>query len=263
MEAETKNLIDVVSRRNRIYSTLLKALQNSEKNHSDDPAIIVDALKKTLRSHDDDDAEELMQLLVEKFDRNATKFALELQSTVSEICDRNSWSVEGHWPLVYVERAVELKYDQQRRRIMLAGSKINNLSADTIEKSIRESVVSLLPRNFSLSDFRRQLLEAYRHASTTDSSAVSILSVYRSLVVSVQTPAFWKNADKDRFTSVTIEQFRAQLTALLNNPSLFPFEGLQLRLYPPLKPEDGLYMYLPAESRFAFVGRLEFSSANG
>jgi hypothetical protein len=87
---------------------------------------------------------------------------------------------------------------------------------------------------------------------------VPILDVYREVVIQQQSPRFWRDADPQLFVAIGADQFRARLSKMMEIGVTETSDGRSLRLLPPLNPKDGLFMFLPTESRFAYVGRVEF-----
>jgi hypothetical protein len=58
---------------------------------------------------------------------------------------------------------------------------------------------------------------------------------------------------------MTLEQFRARISRMLEANVLKTKTGRELRFYPPLDPKDALFLFNPLERRLGFVGRVEFS----
>ena len=106
----------------------------------------------------------------------------------------------------------------------------------------------------------KKMVEAYDAASAAAKSPnIAILELYRELVIRTQSPRFWRDASSSSFSPLTIAQFRAQFSRMLEAGVSAAPDGRELRLLPPLDPKDAVFMYQPAERRFGFVGRVELS----
>jgi hypothetical protein len=199
----------------------------------------------------------LDQLLSQEADREF----LELEASLREQFAKLDWKLEGHWPKLFIERAIPLEFIEKGRTAVVGGTRIEHPSVSLIVSTVRPVIQNLIPKNFSASTFFIKLGEAYDQVRS-GSTQVPILDVYRSYVLSLQKPKFWQDAREGAFVSLSIDQFRARLSRALEeiaagSPS---GRGQDLRLLPPLDPKDALFVYQPSESRFGFVGRIEFIS---
>jgi hypothetical protein len=182
---------------------------------------------------------------------------LELESAIREACARRGWRVDGQWPTLYVERAITIELSEEKRTVALAGERPCAPTAEAVVAALEPVMRDLLPRDFSTKGFIQELATAYDTARA-DSTLVPIFDLYRSLVVRAQSTKFWRDARPDAFVGISAAQFRARLAAALEAGVTSTPDGRAIRLLPPLNPRDGLFMYLPAESRYGFVGRVEF-----
>lgn len=187
----------------------------------------------------------------------ADKQFLELESTLRESCTKRGWRVDGQWPTLYVERAVAVEVAEQKRAVAVAGKKLSAATAEAIIATLEPIVRDLVPKAFSARDFMRGLATAY-DATRAGSSQLPIFDLYRGFVVHSQGTRFWRDARTDAFAGLSADQFRARLTAALEADVTSTPDGREIRLLPPLNPKDGLFMYQPSESRYGFVGRVEF-----
>ena len=123
----------------------------------------------------------------------------------------------------------------------------------TLEVEVRD----LLPQSFDPRAFMSALARAYDAASNGRGGQVPVWEVYRSFVTTVQKPQFWRDARTSSFEGISLNQFRARLSKTIEERVIATADGRELRFLPPLKPEDGLFLYQAAEGRFAYVGRVE------
>ncbi len=183
---------------------------------------------------------------------------LEIEHFLRAECERRHWRLDGQWPRFYVERAVTVAIDEKAKVITIAEVKIEGPNSRAIMERLELLVRNLLPRGFSSRGFMAPLAEAYDSARG-DRHQVSILSVYRELVLSQQKPRFWRNATSETFVGLSIDQFRARCSRALEESVTAAPDGRELRLLPSIEPTDAIFIYQPAESRFGFVGRIEFA----
>ncbi len=251
----------VVGEAERITKSLLRALKASgpPSDEAPDAVLLEDCLRKAAAL-----VEELGGLgpaLRDKA-RGATEDAerqfLELEATVRERCGARGWKVDGQWPTLHVERAVTVEFDSKNRTIAVAGKRVPGSSAGAVVMALEPIVDRLLPKGFSPKVFLEDLVASY-DAVTGGARQASILEVYRELVVRSQDSRFWRDARSETFRGMSADQFRARLARALEDNILTTTDGRGLRVLPPLNAKDGMFIYQPAESRFGFVGRIDFT----
>lgn len=191
------------------------------------------------------------------YSERAAKQFLELEFSIREACRERGWRVDGQWPTLYVERAIAVEISEAKRCVTVARKRLAGTTARAVVGALDPLVRGLLPKGFSPANFIRDLAEAY-DSSRGNSTQLPVFHLYRELVVRSQGARFWRDARSDTFNSISAEQFRARLTAALEAEMTSLIDGREIRLLPPLNSDDGLFMYLPAESRYGFVGRVEF-----
>jgi hypothetical protein len=188
----------------------------------------------------------------------ASVAVLELESDIRELCRSRGWRVEGQWPTLIIERAVELRVDPDERTVTVSGRKTAGTSVRAIDRALEDRVAELIPRGFHPQKFMAQLAEAYDQASGGKGGEIPVLHVYRALVILSQPSRFWRDASRAGFSELSIEQFRARVSAALEANATAAPDGRELRLLPPIDPKNAVFLYQPAEHRFGFVGRIEF-----
>ncbi len=192
----------------------------------------------------------------------AEKEFLEIESGLRAELENLKFRIDGNWPKLFIERAVSLEFFDSSRTAVVGGVKVDDPSVPKIISLVRPMVQELLPKSFSSAGFLAKLREAY-DSTKSSSKQVPILDLYRSFVVLSQKPRFWRDAREGSFTGISIEQFRARLSKSLEEiANGGGTASLDIRLLPPLDPKDALFLYLPGEARFGYVGRVEFSSDN-
>lgn len=139
------------------------------------------------------------------------------------------------------------------------GGRLVDGDARAIEVVLAPLIGALLPRKADVVAFRRGLAAAI-DARSSGAEGAAVDAVYRQLVIDAQTPKFWRNAETEAFSPLTRDQFRARFSWALEAGTTME-DGRHLRLEPPLRTDDGLFVWQPAERRFAWVGRVRLEAA--
>lgn len=181
----------------------------------------------------------------------------ELEADLRDALKVRGWHCDGQWPKFFVERAVEIVIDEASRSAEVGGARVASASVDAIMEALDPLVHALIPKRFDAEEFVAQLAAAHDAARSSNATS-AIFDVYRAYVIAQQKARFWRDARPDGFSGVSADQFRARLTKALEEGRLVTRDGRALRLLPPLNPKDALFIFQPAENRFAFVGRIEF-----
>ena len=185
------------------------------------------------------------------------RLILELEANLRKACEEQGWRLEGVWPSLYVERGIHILIDEKKRAALIGGQRLASLAISEIVRRLQPLVRDLLPKAFSSAAFLTSLAAAYDDAKTHPRQ-VPIFEIYRTVVIRAQSERFWRDAGSSAFSGISADQFRARFSRMLEEGPTAASDGRLLRLLPPLKAEDGLYIYQPAESRFGFIGRIEF-----
>jgi hypothetical protein len=204
------------------------------------------------------DFEKVRVRLLQAWSERLSGAILELEADLKEYCMTRRWRVDGQWPEFVIEYGISIKINEKERSTNVGDVKTAaNIGA--ISRVLEPAVASLVPKSFNCGEFLDGVLHAYE-ATSQKKGQLLLLDVYRSMVIQSQSSKFWRNAKATLFTPLTIDQFRARLSrALLEGSSVV--KGQTLKFFPPLDTKDALFMYLPAEERFAYVGRIEFLSS--
>lgn len=179
---------------------------------------------------------------------------LSLEADLRSACARRGWSLDGVWPTFFIEKAVEVAIDEANGLVRVAGQRVS-MEVEAIAECAAPLVRQLLPRSFSPASFLQSIASALDDVAAPGGSA-TIGQIYRQLVVDAQSPRFWRDAKSELFTPLSLEQFRARLSKMLESDSRLP-DGRVLRLSPPLNASDGVFLWQPAEHRFGYVGRVQ------
>jgi hypothetical protein len=256
---ERELFVDYGRRATAISAAAQRIVQDLDKNAS------FTNLKKTLGSL----REELRGLmsLNERLDSTESSWSdrmqrefLEIEASTREALTSRGWHVEGQWPRLYVARGIVLEFDELNRSFKVSDRKISSGTVADVIAVLEPLIADLIPRSFSEPKFIQSLADAYDDMAS-NSSQVLILDVYRQVVLRQQKPTFWKDARSDAFIGMSVDQFRARLSRVLEKGAMTDARGREIRLLPPIDPKNAIFLYQPAEGRFGFVGRIEFISS--
>jgi hypothetical protein len=185
---------------------------------------------------------------------------LEIEAATREAVASRGWHVEGEWPRLYVARGVVLEFDEQNRSFRISDRRINSGTIADVIAMLEPQIADLIPKSFSETKFIQSLADAYDDMAAK-STQVPILDVYRQIVLRQQKPTFWRDARSDAFIGMSVDQFRARLSRVLEKGAVTDAKGREIRLLPPIDPKNAIFLYQPAEGRFGFVGRVELISS--
>ncbi|THD81655.1 MAG: hypothetical protein E7812_02210 [Phenylobacterium sp.] len=179
---------------------------------------------------------------------------LSFEADLRAACARRGWSLDGVWPAFFIEKAVEIAIDEAGGSVRVAGQRFS-MDVDAIADGAAPIVRHLLPRTFSPGGFLQLIASALEVVAAPGGSA-TIGQIYRQLVIDAQSSRFWRDAKSELFTPLSLDQFRARISNMLESNSRLP-DGRVLRLSPPLNANDGVFLWQPAEHRFGYVGRMQ------
>ena len=200
--------------------------------------------------------ETVARTLIGEWEQVVSVSFMKLDSQIREMCIKRSWRLDGQWPDFMVDFGIPVHVDEDQRAIEVGGEK--RVPIADLEQTLLKITADLVPENFSVGSFLAKLAAGYDSVASTESVQVPILDVYRQLVIQSQSSRFWRDADTSSFTPLTIHQFRARVSRILQEGVTATTDGRELRLFPPLNPKDAVFVYQPAERRFGYVGRIEF-----
>ena len=195
------------------------------------------------------------KVLAEEWERLSAVSFLRLESDLREICDKREWRLHGQWPDFVVNYGISVHIDEPTHTIEVDDS--IRVSLDQLKETLTKINADLVPKNFSPNSFLTKLSSAYDRL-TANGSQVPILDLYRELVIQSQSTRFWRDAAARSFVPLSMSQFRARFSKMLDAPTL-TVDGRALRLLPALSPKEAVFLYQPSERRFGYVGRIELT----
>ena len=219
-------------------------------------ARLLEAARGALSAIDRETVAALERFIADLDDEVLRKLS-ELEADIGDLARTNGWRLEGIWPTFQVERGIELRVEATKRIVRVAGQAIDATDIDAIGDAVRSAIRDLVPKGFSAHDMLEQLRRSHV-ALRPVGGQIPILELYGRFVMDVQTQRFWKDARADRFIGLSVDQFRARLSRMLEDGATVARDGSELRMLPPLDPKDAVFVFQPAEGRFGYVGRIEF-----
>jgi hypothetical protein len=195
------------------------------------------------------------KVLAEEWERLSAVSFLRLESDLREICDKREWRLHGQWPDFVVNYGISVHIDESRHTIEVNDS--IRVSLDELQGMLAKLSADLVPKSFSANSFLAKLASVYDRLAA-NGSQVPILDLYKELVIQSQSTRFWRNAAAHSFVPLSMSQFRARFSRMLDAPTL-TVDGRALRLLPALNPKEAVFLYQPSERRFGYVGRIEFT----
>lgn len=224
------------------------------------PAKLLDAARAAVSAMDRDTIAALERMISDLDDAILRKLS-ELEADIGDMSRTNGWRLEGIWPTFQVERGVELRIEAAKRIVRVGGQAVDATDIGSIADAVRQAIRDLVPKGFSSHDMLEQLRRS--HATLRpEGGQIPILDLYGRFVMDSQSQRFWKDARAERFVGLSVDQFRARFSRMLEDGATVARDGSELRMLPPLDPKDALFVYQPGEGRFGYIGRIEFVAKN-
>lgn len=170
--------------------------------------------------------------------------------------------VSGQWPRYFVNHILPVSVDEKKQRIGIGEDPPITPLMEKIFKNIESQLKMLKIPPAKLADFLQEVFNSYKELVSPGTRTVAVFDLYKRVVINRQSNKFWRNASAENFRPFRELDFKAFLTELLK-ANLTSISGHQLRLHPPIKKGDSMYIYQPGENRFSHVGRVEFQPIEG
>ncbi|MEW6261795.1 MAG: hypothetical protein AB1641_01850 [Thermodesulfobacteriota bacterium] len=170
--------------------------------------------------------------------------------------------VSGQWPKYFINHILPVSVNEKKHRVGIGEDPPITPLIERIFKNIQSQLKMLEIPPEKLADFLQELFNSYKELVSPATRTVAVLDLYKRIVINRQSTKFWRNASAQNFRPFRELDFKAFLTKLLK-ANLTSISGHQLRLHPPIKKGDSMYIYQPGENRFCHVGRVEFQLIEG
>jgi hypothetical protein len=189
----------------------------------------------------------------------------DLPITIQGFCDERGSKLWGAIPDLIIDGVVYLGINAKDNSVTLNDVKLNLFPIKNVLRQLSEELDRYNKDAFDPSQFLSRLWHAYtakadskQRSGETRRKRISIFDILTELALQEQSRSFLKNPVKERFKSYSQHKFRADLFRLLSAAIEPSFQGHSLILEPTSVAEEGLFMYLPAIGRCAFVGHVRF-----
>lgn len=239
---------------------LKRAVADFKKGVATDPC----AAHRWLKANKDlieTDAPGLLELTAEVEGR-CRDAMLRFEADLREAVTNAGYPITGQWPKYYAEHIVPIVVDEDKQFVTVGEERLKNFSLERIIESLKAQMKRLKVDPAKLGDFLGELFEAYEKLTSGQDATVPVWELYRELIIARQPRKLWRDATSANFRPFTEAEFRAHLTALLKADRT-TVSSRQLRLLPPVSKDESVYIYQPAENRFAHVGRVQFIPTTG
>jgi hypothetical protein len=200
---------------------------------------------------------EARKQLLDRLNHDVEVLLLGFDGSFRDESERRGWRVDGQWPLYYVEYFLRADISEPERSIKVGDRQLHTLHLPDIVAAIEEQLRSIGLDRIDLDEFLADLAAAYDKVVSADHRQASIWQVYRQFLILHQRPSFWRTGRTSAFRAFDEQKFRAAFTKMMQRDRVVTRDGRELRIFPPIKAEDGMFLYHPAEGRHAFVGRIE------
>lgn len=201
---------------------------------------------------------EQRQRAIDRLNQDINDLLLAFDSTLREECQRHSWTIHGQWPSYYVELFLRVEISEETKSIKIGERQLDTLYMPDVVAAVEQQLGEVAVERINIDEFVLELSAAYDQLTTGNHRQASIWQIYKQFLIIRQRPAFWKTGRISAFRSYDEQKFRAAFTKMLQRDSVVTPDNRELRIFPPIKAEDGMFLYHPVEGRHAFVGRIEF-----
>ena len=138
----------------------------------------------------DDELKRLVKVSADALTEAVERLELELEAAIRGLCEQHGWRVDGQWPELFVERAIDLNWDRRSRQLSMAGSMVDDIGETRITKLLAPLVAGLIPKAYKPERFLDRFAAAYDDVTGGRGGQAPLLDVYRALVVHLQPTKF-------------------------------------------------------------------------
>ncbi len=249
-----------VDRLDKKQAQLKRAVTDFRKDASADPCAALRWLRAN-RGLIEAEAPALLELAAEVEGR-CRETILRFEADLREAVTGAGYSITGQWPKYYAEHLVPITVDEDKQIVTVGEERFQSFALGGVIEKLKVQLKRLRVDSVKLDNFLGELFAAYNKLAMGQETTVPIWDLYREVVIGSQPRKLWRDATSANFKPFSEAEFRAHLTALLKADRT-TISSRQLRLLPPVSKDDSLYIYQPAENRFAHVGRVQFIPTTG
>lgn len=201
-------------------------------------------------------------------ERQAVQLATaELGEKIEQHCRDKGLLLAGAFPDFIVNGVLYVRISATSPSVGVNGKTINALPYKAVFEAIEAELEEISNSRRPVETVIALIWKAYQQVITEkvvgnslSSKRASMLELLPKIALARQTKRFFKNPVREEYASYSVHQLRADLFALMQADRL-EHNGHRLVLEPTSAAEDGLFMYIPALRRCAFVGHALFVGA--
>lgn len=253
-------LAAAVNELDKKQAQLKRAVADFRKGAAADPCAAVRWLKAN-KALIEADAPGFLELAAE-IEGRCREAILRFEADLREAVTSAGYSITGQWPKYYAEHVVPITVDEDKQLVTVGEDRLQSLALGGVIESLKAQLKRLKVDPVRLNDFLGELFAAYNKLAMGQDATIPVWDLYREVVIGRQPRKLWRDATPANFRPFSEAEFRAYLTALLKADRT-TISSRQLRLLPPVSKNESLYIYQPAENRFAHVGRVQFILTTG
>jgi len=202
------------------------------------------------------------------FERQTVQTAVsELGGSLQQFCRNKGLLLAGAFPDFIVNGVAYVRISATSPSVSVNGKTIGALPYKAVFEAIQAELEEISNSRRPVETVIALIWDAYQQVITEkavgnslSSKRASIRELLPKIALARQTKRFFKNPVREEYASYSVHQLRADLFALMQADRI-EHNGHRLVLEPTSAAEDGLFMYIPALQRCAFVGHALFVGA--
>jgi hypothetical protein len=180
-------------------------------------------------------------------------------------CVDRGLQLAGAYPDFIVEGVVYVQIKVTSASVIINGKRLSALPSDPALRLIDTEVAQMKRARKNSTETISVIWAAYESVLAEKRTSVSLavkraslLELLPRIAFSMQPKKFLRNPVREDYTSYSIHNLRADLFGLMQAEGSVEHLSHRLVVEPTSAAEDGLFMYVPALQRCAFVGYVSF-----
>jgi hypothetical protein len=185
----------------------------------------------------------------------------ELPLILRQFTDERGLQLWGALPDFIIDGVVYVGIDFKTNSVTVNDQKLSLFPFSKLLSKLNDEIENYKKEIFKPNLFLEKLVRAFKKAGGTEKNRVAVFKLLSEIALQEQSKSFFKSPVKERFKSYSQHKFRADLFRLLKSETGLTSNSTRLILEPTSVAEEGLFMYLPAIGRCAFVGHVRFDQS--
>lgn len=184
-------------------------------------------------------------------------------------CVSRGLLLAGAYPDFIVEGVVYVRVNSNSASVNINAKRLTALPSDPALQAIDTEIAEAKRARKTAAETIALIWDAYekvikekQNAASLAIKRASLFELLPKIALAHQSKRFLRNPVREDYVSYSIHDFRADLFALMQVEDRLEYRGHRLVLEPTSAAEDGLFMYVPALQRCAYVGHVSFVGAS-